>query len=234
MKAGEKCMKLGLFSISILGSAALWGQPNPPAVRAIGSASVFVKPDRAKIDIGVVTQAALADAAASQNAAQLQSVLAKLHTALGPNADIRTISYALNPVYQYPKAGGKATIDGYSAVNIVEVTSDDLPNIGKVIDAGTAGGANEIRSLQFTLKDQKPARSEALRKASMEARDNAEAMAGALGLKLGKVLMLEQSGGQPVRPMMLPMNARTAAVNTPIEAEPIEVQVSVTLTVMVE
>jgi uncharacterized protein YggE len=52
------------------GQRRFMGQPNPPAVRAIGSGSVFVKPDRAKIDIGVVTRATSTDAAASQNAAQ--------------------------------------------------------------------------------------------------------------------------------------------------------------------
>ena len=217
----------------ILMALPLWSQPAPPSVRATGEGSVSVQPDRARIDIGVVSQAPTAEAAASQNAAQLQSVLARLRAQLGQKADIRTISYSLNPVYQYPKNGGKPSIDGYSAVNTVEVTSDDLPNIGKVIDAATAGGANEIQRLQFTLKDEKRARAEALRHAALEARANAEAMASALGLKLGKVLLLDQSAGQSPRPMMA-MNARVASAPTPIEAEPIEVRASVTLTIALE
>ena len=211
----------------------LWSQPAPPSVRATGAGSVFVQPDRVRIDIGVVTQAATAEAAASQNAAKLQGVLDKLRAQLGQKSDIRTISYSLNPAYQYPKTGGKPTIDGYSAVNTVEVTSDDIANVGKVIDAATAGGANEIQRLQFTLKDEKPARAEALRQAAMEARGNAQAMAAALGLKLGKVLLLEQSGAQIPRPMMA-MQARVASAPTPIEAEPIEVRASVTLTIALE
>jgi len=211
----------------------LWSQPAPPSVRATGEGAVFVRPDRARINIGVVTQAATAEAAATQNAAKLQDVLGKLRAQLGQKADIRTISYSLNPVYQYPKNGGKPVIDGYSAVNIVQVISDDLPNIGKVIDAAAAGGANEIQRLQFTLKDERPARAEALRKAAMEARANAEAMAAALGLRLAKVLLLEQAPGQSPRPMMA-MEARVASAPTPIEAEPIEVRATVTLTVAVE
>lgn len=216
-------------------TAAAAGAQTPPvsSVRASGEGSAFAQPDCAKIDIGVVTQAPTAQAASSQNANQLQSVLAKLHEVLGQKADIRTISYSLNPVYQYPRNGGKPTIDGYSAANIVEVTSGDLPNIGKLIDAATAGGANEIRSLQFTLKDDKPVRAEALRQAVLEARANAQAMAAALGLKLGKMLLLEQSPAQPIRPVMAAMAARVAAP-TPVETEPIEVRASVTLTMAVE
>jgi uncharacterized protein len=216
------------------GAAGAQNSPLPPSVKATGEGSVYVNPDRAKIDIGVVTQGPTAEAAGSQNAAQLQSVLTKLRTALGQKADIRTLSYSLNPVYQYPKNGGKPTIDGYSAMNIVEVTSDDLPNIGKVIDAAAGAGANEIQRLQFTLKDEKAARAEALRMAAMDARANAQSMAAGLGLKLGKVLLIEQLGQQGIRPMMASMNGRVGAVPTPVEAEPIEVRAAVTLTIAVE
>lgn len=226
-------MKMRCLFLFISAVAAGAQTPPVPSVRASGEGSVFAQPDCAKIDIGVVTQAPTAQAASSQNAGQLQSVLAKLHDILGQKAEIKTISYSLNPVYQYPKTGGKPAIDGYSASNVVEVTSGDLPNIGKVIDAATAGGANEIRSLQFTLKDDKAVRAAALRQAVLEAHANAQAMAGALGLKLGKLLLLEQSSAPPVRPMMAAMSARAAAP-TPIETQPVEVRASVTLTMAVE
>jgi len=194
---------------------------------------VYAKPDRAKIDIGIVTQGATAQSAGSQNAAQVQSMLDKLRGTLGPRARIQSVSYSLNPEYQYPKTGGKPTIAGYRAINMVEVTIDDLSVVGKAIDAVTEGGANEIHRLEFTLKDEKPARAEALRLAAEAARSNAEAMAGALGLKLGRVLGIEQGNGTTViRPQMLAMAGRmAAAAPTPVEAEAIEVRATVTLTV---
>ena len=225
-----------LLAVLLMFSGAAGAQNTtlPPSVKATGEGTVSVKPDRARIDIGVVTQGLTAEAAAGQNAAQLQSVLTKLRATLGQKADIRTLSYALSPVYQYPKNGGKPAIDGYSAMNIVEVTSDDLPNIGKLIDAAAGSGANEIQRLQFTLKDEKAARAEALRLAAMDARASAQAMAAGLGLKLGKVLLIEQAGQQGIRPMMASMNARVGAAPTPVEAEPIEVRATVTLTIAVE
>ena len=146
-----KSNRLGLAMILVSGFAGAQGSEGTPAgapvssagaasVRAGGEGVVYAKPDQAKIDIGVVTQAATAQAAGSQNAAQTQAVLDRLHSVLGSKADIRTISYSLNPNYQYPHgAREKPSIHGYSASNAVEITSDDLAGIGKVIDAATAG-----------------------------------------------------------------------------------------------
>jgi uncharacterized protein len=220
------------FSLIFLVTGAGWAQAVPPAVKATGNGAVQAIPDQARIEIGVLTQASTAQAAASQNAAQVQAALDKLKAALGSKAEIRTTSYSLNPVYQYSKTGGKPTIDGYSASNTVQVTCNDLSIVGKAIDAATSGGANQINRLQYSLKDEAPARARALRQAALEARSNAEAMAAALGLKLGRVLLVEQNSGA-ARPVMMQMRAETAAA-TPVQPGTIEVDATVTLTVAVE
>lgn len=209
---------------------AAWSQPNPPAVKATGNGVIQAIPDQARIDIGVVTQAPTAQAAAAQNAAQLQAALDSLKAAAGSKAEIRTSGYFVRPVYQYPKPGGKGVLDGYTASNTVEVTCNDLSIVGKLIDAATSGGANQIQRLQFTLKDEGPSRARALHQATLEARANAEAMAAALGLKLGKVLLVEQGNPFTIRPMM----ASLAAAPTPIEAGTVDVQATVTLTIVVQ
>jgi uncharacterized protein len=69
---------------------ALWAQgaQSPRhAVGASGTATVSAKPDQAKLDIGVVTQAATAQDAAAQNATQVDAVLAQLRAILGAAAD---------------------------------------------------------------------------------------------------------------------------------------------------
>src|SRR5918999_2473158 len=64
----------------------------PPSVRATAEAIVVAKPDQAQIDIGVVTQAANARAAADENARKLDLVIAAIRKLLGQDADIKTIS----------------------------------------------------------------------------------------------------------------------------------------------
>src|SRR5690242_17412315 len=109
--------------VAILSIAAAYAQmppPRPPSVQASGEAVVSVKPDQVKIDIGVVNQAPTAQAAASQNASQVQAVIGKLRPLVGAKGDIRTTSYSVSPNYQFSK-DGKRTINGFTANNIVQV-----------------------------------------------------------------------------------------------------------------
>lgn len=204
-------------------------KPPIPSIRVTGEATVTVKPDQAWIDIGVVTQAQTAEAAAAQNARQLDAALGELRKALGANADIKTISYSLNPNYRYPREGGKPTITGYTATNIVQVKMDDLTQVGKVIDLATQSGANTIHQLRFTLKDEQAAQAQALREAALKAKAKAEALAAALGLKITRVLSVAESGAV-VRPVQDLAVARAEAATTPIEPGTIDVRATVTLT----
>ncbi|HXG67892.1 MAG TPA: SIMPL domain-containing protein [Blastocatellia bacterium] len=226
---------LSAAALVLLGNIVLAQEPADrmppiPSVRVTGEATVMAKPDQAQIDIGVVTQAATAQAAASQNAQQLDAVLAELRSALGPSADIQTIGYSLNPVYRYPKEGGKPTITGYTASNIVQVKINDLTKVGQAIDAATRSGANTIHRLQFTLRDEQAAQSQALREAATKAKAQAEALAGALGLKISRVLSVTESGAVGRPPVPVAARAEAFDVATPVEPGMIEVHATVTLT----
>ncbi len=205
-----------------------------PSIRVTGEATLAVKPDQAQIDIGVVTQASTAQTAASENAQSLDAVLAELRRALTSGADIRTSGYSLNPNYRYPKDGGTPTITGYTASNTIQLKINDLSLVGKAIDTATGSGANKIQRLAFTLKDERAAQAEALKEASVKAREKAEAVAAALRVKIGRILFVEE-GGIAVRPRVLQesaaMRAGALAAPTPVEAGNIDVHATVTLTV---
>lgn len=202
----------------------------PPSIRTTGEAIITAAPDRARIDIGVVTQSSESQTAVTQNAQKVEATLARLRSLLGAGADIKTISYTLNPNYRYPQGGGEPTLTGYTATNIIRVTLDDLTMVGKAIDTATQAGANRIQQLQFTVKDEKPLQERALREAAVNARQKAEALAGALNLKVGRVLTVSESS-----PVVIPVRdvafARAESASTPIEPGTIEVRASVTLTV---
>jgi uncharacterized protein YggE len=219
----------------VLLCAALGGAqpPRPASVQASATASVSVAPDQARIQIGVVSQAQTASAAAAQNASLLQTALDRLKAAAGPKAEVKTVSYSVSPNYDFSK--GAHTLKGFTASNMVQVTTDDLASVGKIIDAATQSGANEVSSLEFTLRDHSQARAQALRKAALQARGEAEAMASALGLKVGKVIYLDAGGGEPpIRPRAFAA-AQTMAMPTPIEQpQAIEVQATVTITIALE
>ena len=205
------------------------------SIRVSGDSQVTAQPDRVQIELGVTTRATHSAEAAAQNARAVAAVLAAVRQAAGPSAVLKTISYALNPNYQYHTSGGEPTITGYSASNVVQVTLDELAKIGSVIDSATQAGANQVQGIQFTLRDQDAVRAEALREAATRARAEAEVLAAALNLKVLRVLTVEEASPQiiPVRAHMAV--ARTAAsaaeVATPVEAGTLELSANVTLTV---
>jgi uncharacterized protein YggE len=190
-----------------------------------------------QIDVGVTTRAALSQDAASQNARELEAVLAAVRKAAGPTAVLRTLSYSLTPNYRYHPKEGEPTIEGYTALNVVQVQLDDLTRIGAVIDAATQSGANRVQGIQFTLRDQDTVRAQALREAATRARAEVDVLAAALGVKVLRILSVEESSPRfaPVRVYggaARAMNAE-AAPQTQVESGTLDVTADVTLSVEV-
>lgn len=193
--------------------------PRRPVVRASGIGVVSVKPDQTRISVGVTTAGLTAEEATDSNATQTTAVINALRQLLGPNADIRTLSYSLTQL----RDRNNLPI-GFGASNTVQVTSGDLGSIGRLIDAASAAGATNISGVSFSLRDPQPARLQALRLASGQARTSAEAIAGGLGLRVGNVLIAEQGSSISAGDTRL-----GAAPTTPIEVGNVEVSATVSI-----
>ncbi len=233
-------MRIILLPLMLAPALAAAQQPPPPrpphpTVRTHGEAIVSAKPDRARIDIGVVTQAPAAQTAASQNAAKADAVIREMKTLAGANAEVKTVSYSVTPNYTYPR-DGRPIITGYTATNVVQVMTEDLAGVGKLIDAATQTGANQVNRLEFTLKDPQAAHAQALQQAAAKARANAEALASALGLRITRIIAVEEEGPapEPIRPMAAMARAETPGAPTPVESGMIEFRAAVTLTAEVQ
>lgn len=195
-------------------------------------------PDRVYIDIGVTTQAQKSEAAATQNAARLAAVIAAVRAAAGAGAQLTTAQYSINPNYNYPRAGGSPTLVGYTVTNVVQVRLDDLHMTGKVIDGAARAGSNNVQDIRFALRDEETPRREALRQAALNARQEADTLAGALGLRVVRVLSVEEQSPAAVRPpIMYAQSMRLARAEaapvTPVEHGTLALTATVTLTVEV-
>jgi hypothetical protein len=232
-KKGVVAIFLSGFVLAADGFAqGLPERSRPPSIRVTGEAAVTANPDQAKIDIGVVTQSEKAESAAAQNASRVDAVLAALRKVLGQRAEIKTISYSVNPNFRYPREG-TPTITGYTATNTLQVTLDDLAIVGKVIDTAMQFGANSIQRLQFTLKDESAVQAQALKEAAAKARAKAQTIASALGVNIVQVLEADEnvSAGVPRVFGLAEARAGVAAAPTPVEPGSITVRAIVTLTV---
>jgi uncharacterized protein YggE len=198
-------------------------------VRAVGTASVAARPDMARVSMGVTTEGQTASEAAARNADQAAAVMNALRNALGPNAEIHTISYTLGPVYNYPPGGGQPQLRGFQASNIVEAIITDLSIIGRVIDAAITAGANRVDSLRLGLKDDDPVRAQALRLAGQRARAKAQAIAEGVQVRLGSVISAEENSVVTYPVTAGIDRAGAAAATTPVETGTLSITATVTL-----
>src|SRR5215467_15809384 len=233
-------MKYGILAAVVLVAAAgaagprAAGQtrddrPRPPSITVTGEAIVTARPDRAQVDIGVITQADTADGASNDNRRKADAVLAQLRSALGTGADIKTASFSISPNYRYPREGGQPTITGYTATNVVRVRTDDLSQVGKLIDISTQSGANVIQQVQFSLKDERAVRTEALKQAAAEARSKAQAIAAALDLRITRILFVDESSPVVIPRVYQAAAAMRTAGTAPTQLEPGTIDVHATI-----
>ncbi|MBL0159427.1 MAG: SIMPL domain-containing protein [Bryobacterales bacterium] len=197
-----------------------------PFIRASGEGVVSFKPDLMKLSVTVSNQADTAQQAADENATRSTAVIDAIKKLLGASADLRTVSYSVNPVYTYP-SGGQPRLTGYQASNSLEVTTTDLSIAGRLIDTAVAAGANNIGGIRFGLKDPQPARQLALKLATQQARGAAEAIASGLNAKLGVIVSVEEASA--VRAISGLAGGASAAVTTPVETGTVEVRANVVI-----
>lgn len=190
-----------------------------PQIAVSAHHEVKVSPDRATIHISVQTRAPTAAAAATQNAAKLQSVLSALRALGLTNDQLSTINYNVHPDYVH-REGREPTITGYNVTNTILADVRQLSQVGRVIDAALSQGANMMTSLQFYASNTEAARRTAIAGAIAKARADAEAAATAAGGSLGPLLDITIGAQFPNPPQpMFRMEARMAATgaDTPIQ-----------------
>ncbi|MGC1190348.1 MAG: SIMPL domain-containing protein [Candidatus Binatus sp.] len=199
-----------------------------------GSGEVRTSPDTADLNLAIDTQAKTAEQAASSNAALATKVIDALKSKLGDMGKVTTGGYSLDPQYDQ-RQSEKPRIIGYNAQNTVTVNTRSLDLVGALIDSAIAAGANRVNSLSFSVKHDSKARTEAIAIATRDARAQADALASALDVKLGKVLKATTVSEQRPTPLYMGRAmAMSANVATPVEPGEVTVPATVSLTFEIE
>jgi hypothetical protein len=193
-----------------------------PRISVTGTGTVTLYPDEADLQFSVRTENQSAVNAAAQNGEIMNDVYAAL-SALGLNkSEIKTTSYSLSPTYD---SYNYSKVVGYIAVNSVEITvtgSENLPTVGKIVDAVVKAGVNEVDgiSFQFTDSNYDTLRTEAYHKAVQDAYSQASGIvSGISGVIIGvaSVSTTYGYGIMPPQPIAYSGNAETK-LPTPISS----------------
>jgi uncharacterized protein YggE len=134
---------------------------------------------------------------------------------------------------KYDPNGSNPRVTGYTVSNTVRVELKRIDQVGSVIDAALAKGANQIAGIQFSVSNMAEVRRTALGEAVRSARADAEVLAKAAGGTLGPLIEMTSSAPS-YRPMMAQVQMRgvseaAAGEITPIQAEEQVVTASVSV-----
>lgn len=191
-------------AVMLAASAATAQEVVMQGIRGIevsGTGEVSVAPDQATLNFAVETNAPTSQEAARENAQVMERVIAALVAQGIAREAIETRNFSVYPVYEQVRENTEPQVREYRVTNQVTLDTQDLAQVGALIDAALEAGANRVEGLSFGLRDSQAAEAEALRDAVNRARASAEAMAGALGVPLGR-LVHASTATNPIRPMV--------------------------------
>jgi uncharacterized protein YggE len=190
------------------------------------------RPDMAIVNLGVTTEGQTAAAALAENARRMTALTAALRRAGIAERDIQTSNVSVYPQQVYGE-NQAPRITGYQANNSVTVKVRRIDNTGRVIDAAVGAGGNTVNGVSFTHADPDAQLDIARRDAIAEARRRAELYASALGLRVNRIVSVNEGGGYspPIAVAVERFAAQdNAPAPTPVAPGEIETRVSVNVT----
>ncbi len=197
-------------------------------VSVSGTGKVSVKPNIATSSIGIeVTATTLADATSQANT-KMAAVIAQVKSLGVADKDIQTVNYNVQPITEQPRPnGGTPRITGYNVNNQVSVTVRKIDDLGKILDAAVAAGANNIYGVSFSIDDPTPYQQQARAAAVKDAMDKASQLAKAGGVTLGKIIWISEGSIAPSPVFRAAAAPSFANAAVPVETGQLEIDVSV-------
>lgn len=197
---------------------------------AIGE--VTTSPDRVELSFSVETEHMDAKVAQQKNADTMNACFSALEKAGITRDKMETTGYSIYPIYDETSSIWQQKIRLYRVSNTLLVTITDPQRVGELVDLVVATGANRVNYITFTLSEeqQRLLRSQALKDAVLQTRNDADAVAAASGLSITGVKEITVSGGY-IPPVRYDAGyAITEKVTTPLEPGEVKVTASVSVT----
>jgi uncharacterized protein YggE len=191
-KVAALCVAIALISAAGLSTPASAADTRYITISATGSTNVL--PDAVRITatvsvVGKTSKEALAAASTSSSAVRKALTANKIAT-----KDVATQSVSVFPEYTYP-ANGTPVLSGYRASQSFDIIVRAASTAGEVVDVIVdAGGDNlQVNSASPFVLDYDKAIQTARASAVARAKAKANSYAKLLGVKLGKVIYLDET-----------------------------------------
>lgn len=167
--------------------------PSSPTISITGNGKVLAKPDIGMVNLSVVSDSLDMSFAQDEAAEQINKVIDFIKNSGIEDKDIKTTSYNISTLYDYPKGNRKFL--GYEVRQTVQIKIRDLKKASAIIDGIADFGAIEISDLRFMIDDDEALKQEARAKAIADAKTKALVLAKTLGVRLGDIVSFNEFGG---------------------------------------
>lgn len=168
-----------------------------------GKGEVTAVPDTALVSFGVSKTASSVDTAKDQVNTIINKITDDLKGLGIDPKNIKTVNYSVNPNYDY--SNGSQKINGYVVNADVQARIQPIDKANQAIDLATKDGATNVGNVQFVIdeKKRKELEEQARKEAIDAAKEKAQSISKASGIRLGRLVDVQESGNdfQPV-PMM--------------------------------
>jgi uncharacterized protein YggE len=196
-------------------------------ISATGTTTVV--PDAVRINsmvsvLGTTSKGALNTA--SKTSSAVRSALTANKVAV---KDIATQSITVYPEYSYP-ASGTPTLSGYRATQSFEITIRNATTVGAVVDAIVEVGGDSLQVIGVSpfVVDSDKATETARTSAVKKAQAKATSYAKLLGVKLGRVIYLDETSTPSAYPIYT-TTAKADSAETIVDLGEQKISVSVTV-----
>jgi len=159
---------------------------HPRTIGGSGQGEVRDEPDRATVTLGVESRKPKLEDARAAVAKTVDAVLKLTRDLKIDPKQVRSTRINVQPEYNWgANNANERTLIGYYVARQVEVELHDLEKLGQLLEKSTDLGVNQMGDPRLDSSKRQDLVREALAKAVVDARQNAEVIAKAAGARLG-------------------------------------------------
>lgn len=185
----------------------------PRTISVSGQGEIQAEPDRAVLTLGVESRKPKMDEARAEVTKTVEAVMKLTRELKIDQKYVRATRINVQPEYNWDNNARERNLIGYYVSRQVEIDLRDLEKLGQLLEKAFDLGVNQVGDPHLDSSKRRELEREALAKAVVDAKLNAEAVAKAAGARVGSPRTISASSGfvPPPMPMMKVQMARAEA-----------------------
>jgi len=233
-------LSLSLIALFISGCSVLSGSNEMlRSLNVTGNGDIRLSPDIARVNIGVQSKSPEIAEAFEANNVSAEAIISKMIAMGVEREDLQTSNFYVYAQEDYSRPFSEDEVPELQKTFVVENTVSvivrDLDTLGDILSAAVAEGANTIYGVTFDISDRSAALVEARQLAIQDAKDQAQSIAEAAGVRLGEIHTISIYEGEPVTiERAAAMDMGIGGGGVPIEGGNLAILVTANLTFQID